>query len=197
MRCRGENLLLPLPGHEVGCEPCRFVWGFGKERERGVVGEKISFFPCLCTSRGRRRCTVSFKTTPFSLFLFLTVDETTSFLTKRFVSFKWKWRQISQFPNQSYIFYLFNQVLICNFDFKNRFNCIFAKIKCQPWRWPFFSFWSLVLNLCILTLNWSINFWFLHFSPWFGQFHSLCNNPTFQAQNNSKLFFCTWHTSCR
>jgi len=68
MRCRGENLLLPLPGHEVGCEPCRFVWGFGKERERGVIGEKISFFPCLCTSRGRRRCIVSFKTTPFSLF---------------------------------------------------------------------------------------------------------------------------------
>jgi hypothetical protein len=117
------------------------------------------------------------------------VDETTSFLTKHFVSFKWKWRQISQFPNQSYIFYLFNQVLICNFDFKNRFNCISAKFKCQPWRWPLFLFWSLVLNLCILTLNWSINFRFLHFSPWFGQFHFLCNNPTFQAQNNSKFFF--------
>jgi hypothetical protein len=27
---------------------------------------------------------------------------------------------------------LFNQVLSCNFDFKNRFNCVLAKIGCQP-----------------------------------------------------------------
>jgi hypothetical protein len=38
--------------HEVGCEPRWFVQGFRRERERCVVGEKISFFPCLGTRWG-------------------------------------------------------------------------------------------------------------------------------------------------
>jgi hypothetical protein len=38
----------------------------------------------------------------------------------------------SIFPNQSLIFYLFNQFLNWDFDFKNQFNYIPAKLKCQP-----------------------------------------------------------------
>jgi hypothetical protein len=44
-----------------------------------------------------------------------------------------------QFPNQSLIFDLFNQDFNCNFDFKNQFNCIPVKFKCQPWSWLPFS----------------------------------------------------------
>jgi hypothetical protein len=62
-----------------------------------------------------------------------------------------------QSPNQSLIFDLINQVLNCNFDFKNQFNCIPAKFNRWPWSWPPFPTWSLVSDLCNLTLNWSIN----------------------------------------
>jgi len=44
-------------------------FGFLGERERGIAGEKISFFPCLCASRGRRSIML-FKTA-LSCFLFL------------------------------------------------------------------------------------------------------------------------------
>jgi hypothetical protein len=67
--------------------------------------------------------------------------------TKRAISFKRKWRQKSQFLNQSSICDLFNQVLNCNFHFKNQFNCILLEFKCQPWCWLLFSFWSLILDL--------------------------------------------------
>ena len=43
-------------------------FGFLVERERGITGEKISFFPCLCASRGRKS-TMSFKTALFVFFL--------------------------------------------------------------------------------------------------------------------------------
>ena len=33
-----------------------------------------------------------------------------------------------------------------------------VKLNYQPLSWSPFSFWSLVLNLCILTLNWTTNF---------------------------------------
>jgi hypothetical protein len=36
------------------------------------------------------------------------------------------------FPNQSSVFNLFNQVLNCKFDFKNRFNCILVKSNVSP-----------------------------------------------------------------
>jgi hypothetical protein len=42
-------------------------FGFLVERERGIAGEKISFFPCLCASRGRKS-TMSFKTALFVFF---------------------------------------------------------------------------------------------------------------------------------
>jgi hypothetical protein len=86
-----------------------FFWVLG-ERERGRgrgtdEGEHMLFLSLRRASRGRRRPTVSFKTTPFwafslSFFFFLTVDETTSFFPKHVVSFKRKWRQdFCQFPN--------------------------------------------------------------------------------------------------
>jgi hypothetical protein len=96
-----------------------------REGKRCCRGENL-LLPHLCMSRGRRRCTVPFKIAPFPP-LFLIVDETVLFWTKHVISFKWKWHQKFQFPNQSLIFYLFNQVFSCNFDFKNQFNCIPAK----------------------------------------------------------------------
>jgi hypothetical protein len=60
--------------------------------------------------------------------------------------------------NQSSICNLFNQVLNCNFDLTINAIASLPKIKQRPWSWPPFSLWSLVLNLCNLTLNWSINF---------------------------------------
>jgi hypothetical protein len=63
-----------MAGHEVGCGSCWVFLGFGRGRERGVVGEKIYFFPCLCTSR-RKRSIVSFKTAPFMLFFGRKINE--------------------------------------------------------------------------------------------------------------------------
>ena len=37
--------------------------------------------------------------------------------------------KIFKIPNQSSICDLFNQVLNCNFDFKNQFNCIPVKFQ--------------------------------------------------------------------
>jgi hypothetical protein len=76
------------------------------------------------------------------------------------MSFHWKEKGVKkcQFSNRSLIFDLFNPVLNWDFDFKNQFNCILAKFKCQPWSWPAFFLWFLVLNLCILIINWSTNF---------------------------------------
>jgi hypothetical protein len=42
-------------------------FGFLVERERRIAREKISFFPCLCASRGRKS-TMSFKTALFVFF---------------------------------------------------------------------------------------------------------------------------------
>jgi hypothetical protein len=52
-------------------------------------------------------------------------------------------------------------------------NFISVKLNCQPLSWLPFSFWSLVLNLCILTINWQTNFQLLQFDPWFGLFQPL------------------------
>jgi len=114
-------------GRACGGMSCiRFL---GKWRQREREGKKLLqrrgrkiFLPCLCVSAGRRWQTVPSKQHRLHL-LFLTVHETVSFCTKHVVSFKRKWRQ-----NMSH----FNQVLNCNFIFKNQFNCISAKFKCQP-----------------------------------------------------------------
>jgi hypothetical protein len=105
-------------------------------------------------SAGRRWQTVPSKQHRLHL-LFLTVHETVSFCTKHVVSFKRKWRQ-----NMSH----FNQVLNCNFIFKNQFNCISAKFKCQPWSWPPFSFWFFVSDICNFIPNEPSNF--QSFSIW-------------------------------
>ena len=66
------------------------------KRELAVenIGRKNLFPPLLRASRGKRKVTVPFKTAPFwSLVFFLTVHETTPFLTKHAVSFKRKGRQ--------------------------------------------------------------------------------------------------------
>jgi hypothetical protein len=60
--------------HEVGCGSCWVFLGFGRGRERGVVGEKISFFPCLYTPR-RKRSIVSFKIASFVLFFGRKINE--------------------------------------------------------------------------------------------------------------------------
>jgi hypothetical protein len=93
----------------------------------------------------------SFQLCIFYFFLLITMNETTLFFIKYAISVKWKWHQKSHFPNQSLIFYLFNQVLNCNFDFKNQFNCITVKFKCRTWCWLPFLFWSLVSDLCNLA----------------------------------------------
>jgi hypothetical protein len=41
------------------------------------------------------------------------------------------------------------------------------QFRSRPHIWPPFPLWSLVSNLCNWTLNWSINFQFLQFSPRF------------------------------
>jgi hypothetical protein len=57
--------------------------GGGKQRKKNLL------LPLLRASRGRRRPTVPFKTSPFrASFFFLTVYETTLFWAKRAVSFK-------------------------------------------------------------------------------------------------------------
>jgi hypothetical protein len=63
-----------------------------------------------------------------------------------------------QNTNQSSICDLFNQVLNFNFDLKINPILSLPKINRWPWSWPPFPTWSLVSDLCNLTLNWAINF---------------------------------------
>jgi len=50
---------------------CVRIYASGEgEGDSGVAGERNFFFPCLCVSRGRRRTTMPFKTTPFWLLFF-------------------------------------------------------------------------------------------------------------------------------
>jgi hypothetical protein len=128
------------------------------------------FFPCLCVSRVWRS-TMSFKTVLFcasSLSLFFLEQSMTQHRFSPNVPFHLKGKGIKTCwcLNQSSIYDLFNQVFNCNFDFKNQFNR-------RLWTSSYFSIWSLVSDLCNLTLNWSTNFQFLQFSPWFDQFQAL------------------------
>jgi hypothetical protein len=47
------------------------------------------------------------------------------------------------------------------------FNFTHEEFQFKPQISAHFSLWSLVLDLCNLTLNWLINFQFLQFDPWF------------------------------
>jgi hypothetical protein len=104
-----------------------------RERGKRKAGEGNLLLPLLRVSRGRRRPTMSFKTTPFGYFFFETVDETSPFHLKEMVP------KTCQHPTQSSICDLFNEVLNNNFDFKYQFNCILAKFNCRSRSWPPFS----------------------------------------------------------
>jgi hypothetical protein len=53
------------------------------------------------------------------------------------------------------------------------FNFTHEELQFKPQILAHFPLWSLISELCNLTLNWSINFQFLQFDPWFDQFQSL------------------------
>jgi hypothetical protein len=112
--------------------------GRGRERERerkknsAKKGEK-TFFPCLCGSRGGARYIVPLKTTPLcASFLCEQRMKRHSFVQNTSFYLKENDAKTCQIPNQSLIFYLLNQVLNCNFDFKNQFNYIPVKFNLQP-----------------------------------------------------------------
>jgi len=157
----------------VGHEREWVVSGFGQIGREALQGRKTSSSPVCVRSGEEEDAQCNSKWHHFVLLFLWTAHEIATFWTKHAVSFKRKWRQKCRLPNQSLIFYLSNQVLNYNFDFKNQFNYIPAKLKWQPWSWLPFSLWYLVLNLCIFILNWTINFQFLQFSSLFCQFQSL------------------------
>jgi hypothetical protein len=68
---------------------------------------------------------------------------------------------------------LFLSTPLIGFELLILFNFTHEELQFKPQISVRFSLWSLVLDLCNLTLNWSINFQFLQFDPWFGQFQSL------------------------
>ena len=76
-------------------------WAGEREGERGYKGGEEQPSSHAFARQGRRRCIMSFKTTPFwaSLFLFLwTVNETALFWIKHAISFKRKGRQNLSIP---------------------------------------------------------------------------------------------------
>ena len=66
----------------------------------------------------------------------------------------------------------FNTLFIPQIGFKILILCnyVHGKTLIQPRIYMPFSLWSLVLNLCNLTLNWPLNF---QFHPWFQLIRSL------------------------
>ena len=138
----------------------------GRERNRCCKrGEEKPSFPTFV--RPREEDGVQCRQNSIVLLRFFQriVSETTSFCTKCVVSLKKKSIKKCQFPNQSSI-----EILIL------RINSIasLSNSNVSPEVGHIFSLWSLVLNLCILTLNLSTNFQFLQYDLWFGQFQSLC-----------------------
>ena len=133
-----------------------------KRRKKGSENTRErSFLPLfLCTSRGRRKSAVLFKTTPFwDFFFYEQCMKRRPFFTKHAISFKRKRRQknMSEYKSVLNLWFVQSSPQL-QFWFKNQCNCIPAKSKHRPWGWLPFSLWSLVLNLCNLTLNWAINF---------------------------------------
>jgi hypothetical protein len=64
---------------------------------------------------------------------------------------KEKGGKMCQSPNQSLICDLFNQVLICNFDFKKQCNCIPAKNQTTTLKLA--AFFTLVLGLELVQFD--------------------------------------------
>jgi hypothetical protein len=90
----------------VRCAGFLGKWGGG---ERGVVKEeKKTFFPCLQRVQGKKMANSAIETTPFIYLFFITVNEMTSFCTKRAILFKRKWHQ-KVFVSKSILNFLFVQ----------------------------------------------------------------------------------------
>ena len=149
----------------VGC--VRVFWANGREREKQVLQKRgrKTFFPYLCATTRRRWCTMPSKQHRFASFFSKNSEWNDIVLYKMRCFIKKKSIKKCQFPNQSSI-----EILIL------RINSIasLSNSNVSPEVGHIFSLWSLVLNLCILTLNSSTNFQFLQYDLWFGQFQSLC-----------------------
>jgi len=114
----------------------------GRERQEELKRKKQKFHSSPAARPGEEeRGTVSLKTTLFCSFFFFFFEkhETTSFWTKHTVSFKYG-------ANMS------TSKSVLNLSFVH-FNCIPVNFNRRPYSWPPFSLWSLVSNLCNLTLN--------------------------------------------
>ena len=68
-------------------------------------------------------------------------------------------------PNQPSICDLFLSTPLIGFKLLILFNFTHEELQFKPQISTHFSLWYLVLDLCNLTLNWSINFQFLQFDP--------------------------------
>jgi hypothetical protein len=104
-----------LAGYD-GYGLCRVFGG----RERGEKAGKIIFFPASSrageeegASRSKRHHSM------FPLFFFLTVYAKHRFAQNTPFYLQRNGAKMCQIPNKSSILYLFNQVLNCNFNFKN------------------------------------------------------------------------------
>jgi len=132
------------------------VLSFGRSMREGNKWERWQFLSSPAARPGEEeKGTVSPKRYCFAyLFFFFEKYEMTLFWTKHVVSFKYG-------ANTS------TSKSVLNLSFVH-FNCIPANFNRHPYRWPPFSLSFLISDLRNLTLNWSINFQFLQFSPWFG-----------------------------
>jgi len=132
--------------------------------KKGGTWQSLPYSPAYNTSTGRRRCIVPSKLHCFICFFFNNEwNSVVSFIKKNDAK--------SLFLNQSLIFYLFNQILNWDFNFKNQFNCILSnsnfspEVGCifyfSPWFW-ICVFWpsidqqtSYFFNLATGSVNFS------------------------------------------
>jgi hypothetical protein len=125
--------IFPPSGKQVGSF-CRYLfklfWRKGEEKSRG---RKSSSSPASRVQGKKKTHTVVQNGTVWVFVFFKkTVDETTSFYQNAPFHLKEMVPKTCQYPTQSSICDLFNQVLNSNFDFKYQFNCILAKFNFRP-----------------------------------------------------------------
>jgi len=125
--------IFPPCGKQVGSF-CRYLfklfWRKGEEKSRG---RKSSSSPASRVQGKKKTHTVVQNGTVWVFVFFKkTVDETTSFYQNAPFHLKEMVPKTCQYPTQSSICDLFNQVLNSNFDFKYQFNCILAKFNFRP-----------------------------------------------------------------